>query len=210
MLLSRASLMLGCLFLTGISIQSAHAASVTETGTLAADNSVYTYNLTVTAATEYLMWTTSYASGGFVPVITVFSSQSGNVVANDGADGTCSGFDKKDATTKMCDDAYIAAFLPAGNYVIDLTEFPNEAIGNLSSGFLFSSDPTATGDVCGTAGGMFLQADVAPCVQRTDAYSLNLTSTPEPATLWLVLPAVVFSLIRLKAARSRRSRLQAF
>jgi hypothetical protein len=98
----------------------------------------------------------------------------------------------------MCDDAFLQETLPAGSYVLDLTEFPNEAIGNLADGFLFASDPTATGDVCGVTGGMFLQADVAPCVQRTDAYSVSITSaapTPEPSSIFLGLPVAVLLLV---------------
>lgn len=191
--------------------RQAKAISVTETGTLAADNSVYTYDFTVAATQTYLMWTTSYAggsnlngttsaAGGFVPVLTLFSS-SGAPVANDGADGVCEGYDRKDAVTGLCNDAYISTVLTPGSYVLDLTEFPNVAIGSVSDGFLFSSDPSATGDTCGgsDSGKMFLEADLTSCPQRTDAFALNVANVPEPGTLWLAIPV-----IGLIACRSKR------
>lgn len=94
------------------------------------------------------------------------------------------------SSTGICDDAFLQETLGAGSYTLDLTEFPNVAIGNLSDGFLFASDPTATGDVCGVSGGTFLQSDLATCVQRTSNYSLTITSpaaTPEPSTFLLLL-----------------------
>jgi len=83
--------------------------------------------------------------------------------------------------------------LGPGSYTLILSEFPNVPIGGLSDGYLFAGDATITGDVCGVSGGMFLQSDQAPCVQRDADYAVNLTSTsavPEPATWLLVLPGV--------------------
>jgi hypothetical protein len=190
------------LLLAQLVTQRAEALSVTQTGTFAADNSVSTYNFNVAAAQPYVLWTTSYGggtnldgtnspAGGFVPVLTLYSADSGNVVANDGAGGTCSPVGRQDASTGVCDDAYIFAVLTPGNYVLDLTEFPNVAIGNLSDGFLFSTDPTATGDAC--SGGMFVQADLSSCPQRTNSYAFNVASVPEPATVWLVVPGLALA-----------------
>jgi hypothetical protein len=179
----------------------AHADTATESGTFSADNSVYTYDITVSGTQNYTFYTTSYATGGFVPYLTLFSTSganSGMPLGFDGADGMCSGSMTADATTGMCDDAFLQETLSPGTYTLDLTEFPNVANGNLSDGFLFAGDATATGDVCGVSGGMFLQADVAPCVQRTDAYSLTITSaspTPEPSTFLLGLPVAAFILL---------------
>ncbi len=46
-------------------------------------------------------------AGGFVPVISIFAASTGNLIASDGADATCSAGMKSDPTTHMCDDAYI-------------------------------------------------------------------------------------------------------
>jgi hypothetical protein len=171
--------------LLGIALQPlAHAATITDTGTFSADNSVFEVPFTVTSPQNYTFLTTSYASGGFVPALTLFGSN-GVVIGNDGADHVCYG-----GATGMCDDAFLQKTLGAGSYTLALTEFPNEAIGTLADGFLFASDPTITGDVCGVSGGMFLETDVAPCLQRTNSYSLTINSvaaTPEPPSWALLL-----------------------
>ena len=161
------------------------AATYTTSGTFLADNSSFVYSFNVASSQSYTFSTTSFATGGFVPDLTLFTA-GGTVLGSDGADGPC-------VTAATCrDDASLSATLGAGSYLLYLTEFPNEANGNLSAGFTFGSDPNATGTVCGVSGGMFLQSDVAACGQRTNAYTLNVTNaapTPEPGTLFLVLPA---------------------
>lgn len=184
--------------------REASAQSTTDSGTFAADNSVFQLPFTVTGTQNYTFETTSYASGGFVPVLTLFSS-TGAPVGFDGGDGMCNGSETPSSLTGMCDDAFLQETLTPGQYTLDLTEFPNVAVGNLSDGFLFASDPTATGDVCGVSGGMFLESDVSPCVQLTDNYSLTVSNvsasaTPEPSSLLLMLP-VAF----VVAFASRRS-----
>lgn len=194
----------GLLLLTVALARDANASSTTYSGTFAADDSVFQLPINVTGTQDYTFETTSYASGGFVPVLTLFSS-TGAPVGFDGADGMCNGGETANSVTGMCDDAFLQETLTTGSYTLDLTEFPNVAIGSMSDGFLFAGDPTATGDVCGVSGGMFLQADVAPCVQLTDNYSLtvsnvNASATPEPSTLLLMLPVAGFL-----AFASRRS-----
>jgi hypothetical protein len=175
---------------------------MTFTGTFANDASNFNYTLTNTATTTYNFYTPSYgggtnangtvtAAGGFDPVLTLFSS-TGNVVGFGGGSGTCSGSSKADATTGLCEDAYLSTVLAPGTYSLYLTEFPNVAVGMLSDGFLAAGDATFTGDNCGVSGGTFLQSDVAPCVQRSANYAVNvasITAVPEPSTLVLMLPA---------------------
>jgi hypothetical protein len=190
-------------------VPGAMAASFTATGTLAADNSVYSHTFDTTTAQDFTFYTTSYGggmnadgthtnAGGFVPVLTLFSTTTGNVLGFGGGDGICNGSSMADATTGVCEDAYFTQMLDPGSYTLDLTEFPNVAIGNLSDGFLAGSDTTFTGTNCGSSG-MFLQADLAPCVQRNANFAVDITSgstspVPEPSTWILVLPAaaVVF------------------
>lgn len=207
----------GALLVSSLVIPQANALPITQTGTFGSDNQVYQYLLNIPTSTTVIISTDSYGggtnmngtttpAGGFVPVLTLFSTVSpGNVIAFDGADGVCHSGAKMDTSTHMCDDAYIQTPLAAGNYILDLTEFPNVANGTFNSNpqFLFGNDPTATGDVCGVAGGQFLQADVAPCVQRTGNFLLNIASVPEPATLWLALPVLAVGLLRRKRISSR-------
>ena len=198
---ARALIGSACLLLSLGAGQKALASAFTHTGAFTADNQVYTYDFTVPAAETFTLYTTSYGgganlngttslAGGFVPVLSLFTG-AGTIVAADGGSGMCSGSAAKDSKTSMCDDAYLKLALTSGSYILELTEFPNVAINNLSDGFLFASDPHATGDACGKSGGTFLETDVAPCVQRNGKYSLDVSTSavPEPPTWALMLPA---------------------
>ena len=182
--------------------QKAHASTYTASGTFTTDNQAFFYNFTSIGTETLDFYTTSYGgganlngtmsmAGGFVPVLTLFSAR-GNPLGFAGGSGMCGGSAMTDKTTGLCDDAYLEETLQKGSYILALTEFPNVAVNKLSDGFLFASDPHATGTVCGKSGGTFLQSDVAPCVQRDGNYSLNVSSVsavPEPPTWALMLPA---------------------
>lgn len=176
------------------SFSQAHAATTTVTGTFSGDDSVFSDPFTTTSTQLYTFTTTSAASGGFLPVLTLFNSTTGKPV-----DFSNSGFG----------DVFLSDTLASGSYVLDLTEFPNEAAGNLADGFLFAGDPTATGDACGGAlsGKSFINAQT--CSSATplgNNYSLNITSaavatTPEPSSFLLMLaPAAAL----MEVARRRR------
>lgn len=180
----------------------AQASSVTLTGTpppltgsFTADNEVLQFDFSATGTQNYTFATTSYAKGGFVPYLTLFSS-AGNVLGYDGADGACG--------TAGCDDAFLQTTLGAGSYILALTEFPNVFTGTLAQGTLFASDPDATGTACG-AGGQFLKTDDGSCSQRTSNYAVTLNSTspvPEPSSLLLLLPAVAFIAVKSRSLLS--------
>ena len=185
---------------------NAAAATVSYSGTLGADDQVQLYAYTLAQASNVVFSTDSYgggvtngitiAPGGFVPVLSLFDS-AGNVVANDGADATCYAGMQADPGTSMCDDAYLSESLAAGSYTLAVSEFFNVPNGpNLSDGFLMQGQGNFTGPNCGTTGG-FYEADIAPCVQRTNSFSVSATTTPEPSTLWLAaVPMIFFGVFR--------------
>ena len=152
--------------------------SVVSSGSFLADNSIYSDAFTLTSSQNLNFFTTSFASGGFLPVLTLFNSTTGQPV-----DFSNSGFG----------DVSITDLLKPGSYVLDLTEYPNEAIGRLTDGFLFSSDPTATGDLCGGAvtGKSFISDATCSATPLGKNYSLSVTATavatPEPSSLMLLL-----------------------
>ncbi len=214
----------GALLLSCLTVGHAGAVSITQTGTLGADNQVHEYLLNLPTAQTVDFYTTSYAggknldgttsaAGGFVPVLTLFSSATGQVIDCSATGSTCSGIQmtppigtiKADPTTGFVNDAFLRESLTAGSYVVDLTEFPNGASGDLNTNprFLFSSDPNATGNACGVTGGMFLEADMSPCTQRNGAFTLNVGTVPEPATLWLALPVLVLGVLGRKRLLAR-------
>lgn len=167
------------LLLLGIAAKhEAFAATVSYSGSFAADNRFFSLTLSPTVTTNYTFTTTSYATGGFLTDLTLFTS-AGKTVGS-----------SQNATPS---DAILSATLGAGSYLLYLTELPNEAAGDLNlanpgSSFLFGSDPLATStQACGN-GKMF--NDPISCAQLTSNYSLNVTSTaatPEPSTLLLML-----------------------
>ena len=158
----------------------AHAATTTTvttfSGTFHNDASVFSDPFTITSAQNYTFTTTSFASGGIVPALTLFNSTTGAVIDYSGVN---TGFS----------DVTLTDTLSAGSYLLDLTEFPNEAIGpTLAAGF-YPNDPTVTGAGCGVPGSSFY--NTITCTPTTNAYAVTVTNTavtPEPSTLLLVLP----------------------
>ena len=159
----------------------AHAATLNYSGTFSHDDSTFVVSLSPSTAQNYTFTTTSFATGGFVPALTLFNASGGNPLAFAGT-GTS--------------DVSISQLLGPGSYVLYLTQDPNIFGSDLASGTLFAGSPTFTGDLC--TGGMFLDTFNAPCTQRTGSYALTVTSnvaaTPEPATWLLVLTPVAFLL----------------
>ena len=79
-----------------------------------------------------------------------------------------------DATTGICNDAYLATPLAAGKYTLVLSEFFNYPAGsNLSNGFTETGSPTFTSSACPGMSGPFLETDLAPCVQRTGNFLVD-------------------------------------
>ena len=170
---------------------SAQAATVTYTGNFTNDASVFSDPFTTSSSQVYTFTTTSYASGGIVPVLSLFNVTTGKIVDYSGVN---TGFS----------DVSITDTLAPGSYVLDLTEFPNSAVGNLAVGF-YPNSPTITGIDCGVTGGMFYN-DIT-CAKTTSNYALIATNaaattvTPEPSSILLVLPAAAY----LFSSRRRRA-----
>jgi hypothetical protein len=209
--LSLAALGLCTMLLT---VTPTHATTLTYSGTFTSDDQVQLYSYSLTSDSNAIFATNSYgggtsngmtvAPGGFVPVLSLFDS-TGTIIASDGADATCSAGMNADPGTGMCDDAYLSENLMAGSYTLAVTEFFNVPVGpNVSDGFLMQGQGNFTGDTCG-ASGPFYQTDVAPCVQRDGNFSVNISSTPEPSTLWLgAIPLILFGLVRRHHAGSSK------
>ena len=156
------------------------ATSLIASGSFKADNSFYSDAFTLTSSQSLTFFTSSFASGGFLPVLTLFNSTSGKPV---------------DFSNSGLSDVLITDLLTSGSYILYLTEYPNEAVGNLGDGFLFSSDPTATGDLCGGSvmGKSFINSTTCSATALGNNYSLSVTATsppavtPEPSSLVLML-----------------------
>ena len=173
--------MCGLLAFCFLFLPKADADASSHSGMFSADNSSYEYTFSETGPATFTAATTSYAMGGFVPVLTLFDATTGAEIDNDGT-----GFG----------DVSLSDVLGSGSYDLFLTEFPNVAVGDLSDGFLldeYSDGATYTGDSCGVTGGMFY--NTITCTPTTNQYALTASSTavtPEPATWLLVLPPAAF------------------
>ncbi len=158
-------------------VSRANAASVPYVGTFSGDSDVLTIGFSTSTNQQYTFATTSFAGGGFLPVLTLFSSTGGSPLA----------FAENDTS-----DVSLSQTLGPGSYLLALTEDPNVFTTTYAAGTLFNS-PTETGDTCNVSGGKFLNV-FAGCSQRTSAYSVTITNTtavtPEPPTWLLVIPAV--------------------
>jgi hypothetical protein len=192
------SALCGFLALCLLAVPHAGASTFSTSGVFAADNSTYELTFSETALTNFTVATSSFATGGFLPVLTLFNDTSGAVIDTDGS-GPEAGIR----------DASLTDILGPGVYDLFLTEFPNVAVGSLADGFLFAGDPTATGDLCGVSGGMFL--NTITCTPTSNQYALTTTTTaavaatPEPpSALLLLLPlAGVVALNRRRLAAAR-------
>lgn len=172
----------------------AHADSFAQTGTFAGDDSVYTLNINNTGFQTYSFMTSSYAAGGFVPVLTLFNSN-GQILDNNGSGSS---------------EAMLTDTLSAGSYFLTLSEFPNFVANgsnvdpnNIAAGYQFYGDPTITGELYNGQSISFI--DDITGQQRTSSYALtgsSVAATPEPASWLLVLPPAA-----VLAYMSRRRKL---
>ena len=213
---SKLSVALSGLLIGLIPFSHASASSTTYTGTLSGDDQVKQYVWTLAQGATAILSSDSYGggtsngvttpAGGFVPIISLFNS-AGTLITSDGGDATCTGSMAADPATHMCDDAYIKTALAAGTYTVAVSEFFNVPVGpNLSDGFLQQGQGNFTGPTCGTTGD-FYETDIAPCVQRTGNFAVTFsTSTvPEPATLWLAIPAIALGLWKRRGSNKHNA-----
>ncbi len=180
----------------------------TCTGTLTAESgtagSVVVESMNLTAASDVTIFTTSYGggtnldgtttpAGGFQPNVTLFD-HTGFTLDNSG--GVFSPIGHTDPSTGWNADAYMnEPDLAAGNYFVILTDTNNQA--SVSFNGFGSTSPSNFYTFFNGPGGTTFQ-DVNGNA-RNGNYALDIeamplsgpgSSTPEPATLWLVIPAL--------------------
>ena len=165
--------------------------TATTAGTFTGQGEVLEAMFSVSSTTNVTLFTTSYASGGFQPQITLYTS-TGNYIATQEVSSPLAAVDP---STNLAGDALLfdASVMP-GNYIAVLTDFLNQPMStatNLSSGFTnFGSGSSSFIDEQGNS--------------RDANYSLTLTSAavPEPASLWLSLPVLAFGLAQFRKRRA--------
>lgn len=211
-LTARAPSALVCLLvalLAGAANTNAHAdapPSPTQlSGHLHQDDDIAWFDLTLSAADTFQLWTESYASGGFAPVLSLFSSSGELLLIDVGSTHSCgsAGAGSPSASSGFCWDARISASLGAGSYQLALSQDGNTPLGSsVAEGFQQSGRPDYTGqDWLGVPGQQFIQVDGQ---QRSSAWSLSLqgvTAVPEPAPWLLALAGLLLMQRRLRTTR---------
>jgi hypothetical protein len=191
-----------CLSTLVLSFSSLHADTITFSGAFSQDDNVQLFNITQTAPNDLTVYTSSFAAGGFTPVLSLFDALGNFVTADDGSQNSgCNALLSPDPTYYgACWDAIIVfPGAPGTSYILALTEDDNTFQGSvLSDGFSESGNGNFTGIINGY-GGSFQLADGT---QRTPNWTLNIVSAdpalsveevvPEPASGLLLFSGLTF------------------
>lgn len=191
-------------------MQVAHASPLTYSGTFSRDDEHFALTFELKTATNLVAYTTSWASGGFAPVLTLFGDP-GGVQQASGSSNLCgAGSGAPDQALGYCWDAKLSAYLEAGTYTLALTQDQNLAAGfTLGEGFTLDGNPNYTAEFYGSQNGLPMCVNVDASA-RSCAFSLTVDGVatpvgeaPEPA-VYLLLAAGLFGL-HTNLRRNRRN-----
>ncbi|MBC7455741.1 MAG: PEP-CTERM sorting domain-containing protein [Massilia sp.] len=192
-----------CLLFAGM----ATATPVMYQGTFSADDEHVSVPINLAGSGRLTAITSSWALGGFAPVLTLFGGADG-YQQNVGSRRTCgAGSGSPDAATGFCWDATLSRALQAGNYLLVLTQDDNLTNGDtLADGFSQDGTPNYTSlNYLGIPNGpLCINVDAS---QRSCNYAMTVDvaldqvgTVPEPASLAL------FGLTGLALLRAHRVR----
>ena len=189
-----------CLLLTATAV-SAWGGTVNFSGVFGSDDAVQLFTYTVQNGGQVTVSTTSYATGGFSPILSLFDS-TGQFLFDD------AGYNNSPESDAMLQ--WVSA--GGAQYVIALTEYDNFPVasgdnGNLSEGFTeagngnFTAAPPfnnyLTGGFYDGPGGAQRTADWALTISApSGAGPLTATQLPEPASFVLTLAGAALLLVR--------------
>ena len=190
-----------CLLFAGM----ASAMSLAYQGTFSADDEHVSVPINLTGRGTLTSITSSWAMGGFAPVLTLFGGAGGYQQAIGSAITCGAGSGNPDAATGFCWDATLSSPLQAGNYLLVLTQDDNLANGDtLADGFSHDGTPDYTSlNYLGVSNGpLCINVDAS---QRSCNYAMTVDvaldqggTVPEPGSLAL------FGLAGLALLRARR------
>lgn len=189
--------------------QAAHAAPVDYSGSFTADDERFVLAFHLDADTTLSAVTTSYAQGGFAPILTLFGG-AGGVQQAVGSTGICgAGSGAQDPASRACWDAVFSTELGAGDYTLVLTQDGNYALGDsladgfqqdgwthYTSAFAFGMETDA---LCVNADASQRSCDWALSVDGLADPAPPSGDVPEPGSLALA----GIALLALRAARRR-------
>lgn len=151
------------------------AGSFDFSGELLQQNDVALFTFDVDSTLLLSARTTSYATGGFDPVLTLLDSAGGFIADNDDEDAF---------GTPPIYDSFLERLLAPGSYTLAVTQSPNffeflaggDGFGYVDETCPFAGDPTDP--VCSVFAG--------PNGNFAGTLALTTPSVPEPALFWLV------------------------
>jgi len=197
------------LLLVALSAPAA-GASLSFSGTLAQDDSIATFDFSLESPGSVTLQTFSYSggvnaggvvigAGGFDPVVSLFDGLGNLVQTWDDAVPECNGV-ASDPVTSECFDVLAEVSLPAGSYLVAITQFDNQPLGpDFAAGFRQTGANFTAIFEC--ANGQFCDVDADSRTAFWAADVSGATVVPAPATLGLLS----LGLGALVARRSRRA-----
>jgi hypothetical protein len=198
-----------------VASSAGYSASISFSGTFTHDDDIQLFLYSVQNTGQVDVFTTSFAVGGFAPILTVFDNAGNYLFENDGAATNDCVNNAMDIATGACWDARLSWNSLAGlQYIVALTEDDNRSRG---TGFTLSDPFTeqGNGDFTGeppfgpATGGAFLLSSGA---QRTNEWAVTFQSAdptltasaiPEPSTVVLLLTGA--GLIAIGRRRTRKT-----
>jgi len=200
----------------------AHAGQFAFVGTFIHDNDLQLFTFTLGAPSTVTLQTWGYGggtnaagqvipAGGFESVLGIFDS-AGTAVSGPiepGPNPDCSPRNPDPARFGFCQDAYGQISLAAGSYIVSLTQFPNDPLGNLSDGFFYINtvpDPNFNNGFVGTFG---LPGNGNWALDITGVDSAAAAgAVPEPGTLFMGCFGLAMSMVARRRATRNETRKQ--
>jgi hypothetical protein len=194
---------------TALTVSTAWGSVISFSGAFTQDDQVQLFVYTVQNQGQVTVSTTSYATGGFSPILSIFDSTGLLVKFNSGFGSN------SDASISWVSDA-------AAEYTVALTEYDNFPYaagdnGYLSEGFQeagygnFTATPPFNytnqpgGFYSGTDLSVPLTGDWAVTISAPDAAgTLTASAVPEPASVALTLAGAVLLLVRKRKQHNPR------
>ncbi|QWF71814.1 DVUA0089 family protein [Methylomonas paludis] len=180
---------------------SAFCADFDFNGNFGHDNDVREFSFSLGAAANLTLFTSSWVSGRFDPILTLWDSAGNQLFEQD--DGGLTGTALSNGTVYQYGefDNFLVVNLAAGNYVATLTQYDNfSATNQLSAGFLRDSEPFFT-SAFGCTNGQFCEGSLVDSqnnpiqLNRSSAWDIHLLNVDSAALIAVPVPEMPISML---------------